>query len=115
MNTHQALDYGNGEAYIIEDTNALYMSLEAPNNATTGDIIPVSDTTTTHDIKNHLRDMMWRFNADEEFNALYSPEFMQHNHFTPTQFLVMLIEDQAYFEHAGDTLNNAHTIAELLA
>ncbi|WP_369343254.1 hypothetical protein [Bifidobacterium fermentum] len=127
MNTHQALDlvtsiidereldYGNGEAYIIDDTDALYVSVEAPNNATTGDIIPITATTTTGDIESRLRDMMWRFDADDEFDELYSPEFMHHNGFTPSRFLNMLMEDQQYFEHAADRLNNAHTIAETIA
>lgn len=127
MNIHQALgivttimdelelNYGNAEAYIMPDMDALYVSLEAPNNATTGDIIPITATTERRDIVNTLRDLLWRFDADEEFDALYSPEFMEHNNFTPSQFILMLTEDQQYFEHAADKLNNAHTIAEIIA
>ncbi|MFT9059760.1 hypothetical protein [Bifidobacterium aquikefiri] len=127
MNTHQALDivtsiideqeldHGNGEAYIIDDTDALYVSVEAPNNATVGDIIPITATTIRRDIVNALRDMMWRFDADDEFDELYSPEFMHHNGFTPSRFLNMLTEDQKYFEHVADRLNNARTIADTIA
>lgn len=117
MNTRQALgivtgiqetlelDYGNAEAYVMDDTNAVYVSVEAPNNAVIGDIIPVTDITTRRDITSAMRDAMWRFDADDEFDELYSPEFMSHNHFTPRMFLTMLTEDQEYFEHAADTLN----------
>jgi hypothetical protein len=121
MNTRQALDiitsimetleldYGNAEAYIMDDMNAVYVSVEAPNNAVTGDIIPITATTARRDITNRMRDMMWRFDADDEFDELYSPEFMSHNHFTPREFLTMLTEDEEYFDHAGDILNNATT------
>lgn len=99
------LDYGNAEAYILPGMDAIYVSVEAPNNATIGDIIPVCETTGRRDITNRLRDLMWNFDADDEFDELYSPEFMTHNGFSPSRFIAMLTEDQQYFENTADTLN----------
>jgi hypothetical protein len=72
--------------------------VEAPNNSTVSGVIPISKTTTKRDIVTSICDMMGEFDADDEFNELYSPEFMSHNGFTPSGFLAMLMEDKEYFE-----------------
>jgi hypothetical protein len=92
------LDYGNAEAVITDGDDALLVSVEAPNNSTVSGVIPISKTTTKRDIVTSICDMMGEFDADDEFNELYSPEFMSHNGFTPSGFLAMLMEDQEYFE-----------------
>ncbi|WP_044005996.1 hypothetical protein [Ligilactobacillus salivarius] len=37
------------------------------------------------------------FDADDEFEELWSYEFGQHNHFRPSQFIEMLLDDEDYF------------------
>ena len=92
------LDYGNAEAVITDGDDAIGVTVEAPNNSTIRGVIPISKTTTKRDIESIICAMMWRFDVDDEFNELYSPEFMSHNGFTPSGFLAMLTEDQEYFE-----------------
>ena len=92
------LDYGNSEAVITDGDDAIGVTVEAPNNSTISGFIPISKTTTKRDIVTSICDMMGEFDADDEFNELYSPEFMSHNGFTPSGFLAMLMEDQEYFE-----------------
>lgn len=92
------LDYGNAEAVIMDSDDAIGVTVEAPNNSTISGVIPISKTTTKRDIKSIICDIMGEFDADNEFNELYSPEFMSHNGFTPSGFLAMLMEDKEYFE-----------------
>jgi hypothetical protein len=37
------------------------------------------------------------FDADEQFMELWSKEFAEHNHFSPSQFIRMLQEDEKSF------------------
>lgn len=92
------LDYGNAEAVIMDGDDAISVTVEAPNNSIVCCVIPISKTTTKRDIEASIVDMMWKFDADDEFNELYSPDFMSHNGFTPSGFLAMLMENQEYFE-----------------
>lgn len=98
----------NAEVTIMDGIDALHVTLEAPNDSTISDVILINETTTKRDIEARIRDMMWNFNADAEFDELYSPEFMSHNNLTPSGFITMLMEDQKYFKAKAKSLQDTH-------
>ena len=95
------LSHGNSEV-LIQD-GRLSVTMEAPNHATINLNVPVmeSDEETIGNLKTEMIDRMSRFAADEEFNELWSPEFAEHNGFTPSGFMKMLQEDENHFHAAG--------------
>ncbi|KFI90844.1 hypothetical protein BISA_2216 [Bifidobacterium saguini DSM 23967] len=97
------LDSGNGECYIQHDAKPdgdeqsnLYMTLEAPYHGT------ITVTVPAHSDESGLRaaigEAFLDFDADEEFNKFWSPEFGRFNNLSPSVFLAMLEADQQYFE-----------------
>ena len=94
------LDHGNAEAFIQD--GELYMSVEAPNHTV---ICPVIDSVSDEwDLRGRLANWMRDFDADDEFNELWSRDFAKHNRRTPSQFINMLQEDQEFFKDTADNL-----------
>lgn len=94
------LDYGNAE--ICPQGDEVYITVEAPNNSTVTAYVP-NDADRKHILETLVRRML-EFDADDEFDELWSAEFGKHNGFTPSRFLRMLIEDMEYFERTSDRL-----------
>ena len=96
------LDYDNGE--VFEQDDGVYMTVEAPNHATIGvDFDKDSDEQT---ILREVADFMDSFDADDEFDELWSREFGEHNHFTPSQFIHMLMEDERFYRETATRLRS---------
>lgn len=91
------LDYGNSECFIQRDngTDFLYATLEAPNHGTVTATLPADSN--TRDLRCAMAEACADFDAEEEFNELWSPEFSQHNNLSPIQFIHNLNDDQEYF------------------
>lgn len=115
------LDHGNSEIAFRTDNNGdqlikdladykgivtgMYVILEAPNNSTvTAEITinPFNETTEslakyltqmTNKLYREMENALIRFDADEEFNELWSSDLK----FSPREFLAMLDEDQEFF------------------
>lgn len=101
------LDYNNADVELFEN-DVLAMMVEAPNHATVE--VSVDLTNLVLDDKKMLKKIILRtiageirkFNADDEFDELWSIEFGRHNGFRASEFIKMLQEDEEYFkEHAG--------------
>ncbi len=81
-----------------------YFCIEAPNNADVFINLEKKD-----DIDNIISctiEQLRDFDADERFMELWSREFAEHNHFTPSQFLNMLQEDEASFKELAEKLED---------
>lgn len=97
-----SLDYGNGE--ICHQSDTIYWVVEAPNNATIHIDYSLKEFEDLNDdeeiiryICKKLERSLYYFDADDEFEEIWSPGFGKHNNFSPSQFLNMLIEDEEYF------------------
>ncbi|MCH3973503.1 hypothetical protein [Bifidobacterium tibiigranuli] len=97
------LDYGSSEA-IIQETD-LIVELEAENSGTTQAWLPITESTDVYDIVRKIKEGMYAFDADEQFDELYSPDFARHNNLTPSRFIAMLLEDEQYFKNAADKID----------
>lgn len=100
------LDYGNSETFV--QGNNVFVTVEAPNHATIGVAVP--NRTDRIGLARRLAYEMDSFDADEEFDELWSKEFAGRNHFTPSGFLRMLEEDQEYFDKTADALRGEHAV-----
>lgn len=95
------LDYNNAETELQEEI--LYMTVEAPNHATVEVSIDLSDWVLEDKkmvkkiILRAVAEKIRTFNADDEFDELWSDEFGKHNGFRPSEFIHMLQEDEEYF------------------
>ncbi|MDW3023419.1 hypothetical protein [Ligilactobacillus salivarius] len=99
------LDYNNAEIELQE--NELYMFVEAPNHATVGVSVDLTDLVLNDKkmakkiILKAIAERIRTFSADDEFDEIWSAEFGRHNGFRPSEFIQMLQEDEEYFkEHA---------------
>ena len=91
------LDYGNSECFIQRNngTDFLYTTLEAPNHGTVTATLPADSN--ARELRRAMADACASFDAEEEFNELWSPEFSQHNDLGPYEFINNLNDDQEYF------------------
>ena len=107
------LDYNNAEVYLQE--GILYMTVEAPNHATVGLDINLNDWSLNEKIaeKIILKAIIERirtFDADDEFDDLWSTEFGRHNGFRASEFIKMLQEDEEFFKECAVKMNKAAVI-----
>ena len=107
------LDYNNAEVYLQE--GILYMTVEAPNHATIGVDINLNDWSLNEKIaeKIILKAIVERirtFDADDEFDDLWSTEFGRHNGFRASEFIGMLQEDEAFFKDCAVKMDKAAVI-----
>ena len=107
------LDYNNAEVYLQE--GILYMTVEAPNHATVGLDINLNDWSLNEKIaeKIILKAIVERirtFDADDEFDDLWSTEFGRHNGFRASEFIKMLQEDETFFKDCAVKMNKAAVI-----
>lgn len=106
----------NRNSEIYELDNEIFVSLEAGNHATVNvyfdlDICEDSESDINllayiiYEIIHKLR----KFDADDEFEQLWSVEFGKHNNFKPSEFLNMLQEDEEEFESTADKLETEYS------
>ena len=88
----------------IED-NGLY--IQAPNNADV--FVNIEKADDIDEIISRTIERFEDFDADEQFMELWSKEFAEHNHFTPSQFVRMLQEDEASFKELARELGKLTT------
>ena len=101
------LNYNNAE--IIADNEGCQMIVEAPNHATVTIDIYLNDIDKGNkEVKiamlNKIADKIKCFDADDEFDEIWSYEFGKHNNFRPSQFLRMLLEDEDYFDQCSEKM-----------
>lgn len=116
-----SVEYINeNRTYIIDTKNhfdeidSIIMTMEAPNHATVSGEIELPDLfdeddqplyPTIYDYINaisneaysELEDVAHNFDAEEEFNAVWSESFGRYNGFTAFEFTTMLKEDEEFF------------------
>ena len=86
--------------YILEQEDD-YFRIEAPKNADV--FINLETDDDIDDILYRTIELLERLDADERFMELWSKDFAEHNHFSPSQFIRMLQEDEASLkELAGE-------------
>lgn len=99
------LDYNNAEIIVGDD--GCQLTVEAPNHATVTVNISFDSTDEGNETATMLKaiaDKIKDFNADDEFDELWSREFGEHNHFKPSQFFRMLSEDEDYFDQCSEKM-----------
>lgn len=95
------LDHNNAEINVDDD--GCQIVVEAPNNATVlvdiylNNIDKRNEKQAQVTMLNTIADKIKNFDADDEFNELWSYEFGRHNNFRPSQFIEMLLDDEDYF------------------
>lgn len=116
-----SVEYINeNRTYIIDTKNhfdeidSIIITMEAPNHATVSGEIELPDLfdeddqplyPTIYDYINaisneaysELEDVAHNFDAEEEFNAVWSESFGRYNGFTAFEFTTMLKEDEEFF------------------
>lgn len=101
------LDFGNNEVYI--DDSIINVTIEAPNHTTLNiqfidnEIEKLKSEFMSTYIKHTIKTIE-AFDPEETFNELWSPEFANHNNFTPFQFVEILKEDEQFFKEEKDEL-----------
>lgn len=99
---NKELDFNNAEVY--DHGNEIEVSVEAPNHTTMKIYITNEEAAQlTYGeyesfMENKLNESVENFDIDEEFDALWSREFGEHNGFTVRQFIEILEEGKKYFE-----------------
>jgi len=106
------LEISGNNFEVYEQDGSVYATFCGPDNATVpvefgADEIPLL---TESEINNRVADALDSFNADEEFDELWSREFGQHNGFTPSRFLGMLQADEEHFKAAAKALRKGERI-----
>ncbi|MDQ7134595.1 hypothetical protein [Staphylococcus aureus] len=91
----------NSEVY--KEGDSIFSVIEAPNHTTLHIQLNIEELKNEKSglrfyIFNEYEKSINEFDIDDYFNELWSQEFGEHNHFTPSQFLRILEEDKAYFE-----------------
>ena len=120
------LDYGNGEIFVDVLKNVFDIILEAPNHATLQCSIPIknlidykkdleTDRYNSRIILKEISNTLISFDADEEFNALWSTNFAEHNNFKPSQFIEMLQEDEIFFQEVSEIIIKELTLKKDIA
>ena len=92
----------NSKICCFEEISEEYFIIEAPNNATWQ--IQFKKDDEIDDIILKTIEQLEKFDADNEFTELWSKDFAEHNHFTPSQFIRMLQEDEASFKELAREL-----------
>ena len=100
---------------IYEQDDEAYVVLEAENHTTIRvwfDLIACENCENDMEILEYLLDEMkgklFRFNADNEFNELWSTEFGKRNKLSPTEFMKMLKDDEQEFKGIGVELERQY-------
>lgn len=107
------LDYNNAEVYLQE--GILYMTVEAPNHATIGVDVNLNDWVLNKKVAEKIIikaivEQIRTFDADDEFDELWSIEFGSYNGFRASEFIRMLQEDEVFFKNCAVKMNKATVI-----
>ena len=102
-NTEELVDWiDNSKICYVSEQEDYYFRIEAPKNADV--FINLETDDDIDDIISRTIDLLEHFDADERFMELWSKKFAEHNHFTPSQFIRMLQEDEASFKELARKL-----------
>jgi len=102
-NLQQLFDWiDSSKTCYVTETGEDYFVVEAPNNADVH--VHYEEYDEIDDIISCTIDKLENFDADEQFMELWSIEFANHNHFSPSQFIRMLQEDEETFKELAEKL-----------
>lgn len=108
-------NYMMGEnSEFFEQDNQIYASFEEENHAMVSIWfdLDVMESMNSVEILSYVLDTIIRrlkeFNADEEFNELWSTEFGEHNGYTPSEFIEMLKDDEDEFWNKAGILEQQY-------
>ena len=93
---------GNNSEFLEQD-NQILASFEGENHAMVSiwfDLDVMEELNSVEVLSYVLSTIIYRlrqFDADEEFNELWSTEFGEHNRFSPSEFIEMLKDDEEQF------------------
>lgn len=91
----------NGYVYVDKE-HLIEFIVEAKNNASINiSLDQLKSAKTRNDVLRIIANEMLLFNADDEFNLIWSKEFGEQNNFKPSSFIQMLIDDQQQFQKAA--------------
>jgi hypothetical protein len=97
----------NGYCFLQEDKTIGNFIVEAANNSTMGlDVEGWNEKTSVETILEEAASSMQDFDAEEEFEVLWSREFGNHNGFSAFEFVEMLQEDEAQFHEAAEEIRD---------
>jgi len=113
------LNHNNGgvELCLNGDNNwDVCVIIEAPNHTTIAveitDYAPVAPDLVTHAHDQEVYGAIWnaieQFDAEREFEEVWSPEFGKHNGFGAFQFVDMLIKDEEHFKTVAQQIWDDH-------
>ena len=112
-----SLDYDNAEVELFEN-DILAIMVEAPNHAIVEVTIDLNNWVLEDKkmvekiILRTIADEIRKFNADDEFDDLWSTEFGRHNGFRASEFIKMLQEDEKFFKECTVKMNKAAVILD---
>lgn len=112
-----AEDFGlkNGNYECSHQYEEVYALMEAKNHSTTTLWIKIDDCEKcSNDIElvqfilYNIAFCLKRFNAEDEFDLLWSNEFGKYNKFTAFEFVELLKEDEKYFKEVSEAIMNKY-------
>ena len=99
---------------FFEQDNEIFAKFEEENHATIGiwfDIDVMEELNSVEILSYVLYTIVFnlrQFDADEEFNELWSTEFGVHNGYSPSEFMGMLKADEQQFKNKADILEQQY-------
>ena len=103
-NVAELLDYILEQNFSVIEAEDNYFTIQCPRDASVTVMYEKDD-----DIEDIIAETIKRFedfDADDEFTELWSVEFAEHNHFSPSQFMKMLQEDEKSLRELANKLEN---------
>ena len=103
-NVEELLDYILEQGFSIIEAEDNYFTVQCPRDASVTVMYEKGN-----DIEDIITEAITRFedfDTDEQFMELWSVEFAEHNHFSPSQFIRMLQEDEASLKKLAYKLRN---------
>lgn len=104
---------GNNSEFFEQD-NEIFARFEAENHATVGiwfDLDELEGANSVEVLSHILYTIIYRlkqFDAEEEFNELWSVDFGKHNGFSAFEFVEMLKADEEQFRNKADILEQQY-------
>ncbi|GHT66183.1 hypothetical protein FACS189452_01630 [Bacteroidia bacterium] len=92
----------NNSSCYVSDKSENSFDIYAPNDAVWQ--INYENEDEISDIISKTISQLQDFDADEQFMELWSVDFANHNHFSPSQFIKMLQEDEETFRELARKL-----------
>src|SRR5699024_7634795 len=99
------LNHNNAENYYNFETDEQIVTLEAPNHATFTIQHKMNTGNTIGDFRQRIVNEMQEFNAEDEFNEIWSNDFGNKNNMTASEFYIKLKSDETYFRSRSEDIS----------